>query len=134
MDYSNYDKAEQEKRKKDMIAYRNKKRYSSLFMTLASIFEIIETLIIMFILFFISAFFVFKVFGLTNQTGSKIFSALLVVIFIGGLVLGFFVYKKAISWFIKKRNLEDKLLDEVLDHYVRDKKIAKEEKEARMRR
>lgn len=131
MDYSELDKAEQEKRKKDQIEYRNKRRFSTLFLTLGSIFEIIETLIIIFAGVILSSVLIFKVFNLPTDKTSVLFSIVLIVIFIGGLVLGFFVYKKVIGWTIKKFNLQEKLNDDVVKHYVQN---PKEEQQKRQKR
>ena len=45
---------------------------------------------------------------------------------LGGLVIGFIIYKKAMGWAINKFNLKDKLLDDVTSHYI--KKDENEEK------
>lgn len=131
MDYTEYDKAEQEKRKQDQIAYRNKKKYSSMFLFIASLFEIAETFLLIFAGIIIISFFMFKVFHLSPETYSTLFSILLIVNLVGGLILGFVIYKKAIVWFIKKRHLEDKLSEEIVDHYLRDPKKEKKNKQTR---
>ena len=131
MDYTEYDKAEQEKRKQDQIAYRNKKKYSSLFLFFASLFEIAETFLLIFAGIIIISFFMFKVFHLSPETYSTLFSILLIVNLVGGLILGFVIYKKAIIWFIKKRHLEEKLSEEIVDHYLRDPKKEKKNKQTR---
>ena len=131
MDYTEYDKAEQEKRKQDQIAYRNKKKYSSLFLFIASLFEIAETFLLIFAGIIIISFFMFKVFHLSPETYSTLFSILLIVNLVGGLILGFVIYKKAIIWFIKKRHLEEKLSEEIVDHYLRDPKKEKKNKQTR---
>ena len=82
------------KRKKQQVEFRTKKRASTRFMLFCSVFEIIETVLIMFIMFVLSALIVFKVFNATGPTGQLVFQILLVVIFIGGMILGFIIYKK----------------------------------------
>ncbi|MBO4858614.1 MAG: hypothetical protein J5527_08870 [Treponema sp.] len=131
MDYSEYDKAEQEKRKQSQIEYRNKKRYSSVFIFVASIFEIVETFLLIFLGIIIISFFMFRVFHLSPESYSTLFSILLIVNLVGGLILGFKIYKKAIVWFIKKRHLEDKLSEEIVNHYLRDPKQEKKNKQTR---
>lgn len=129
MDTPDLDEEEKARRKAESVAYRNKKRYSSIFMLCASVFEILESLAIMFVMFFIAAFFIFKVFKATGPTGQVLFQVLMILIFISGLILGFLVYKKTITWVIKKYKLEDKLLDEVLLHYTK-----KDDLEEKLRR
>jgi len=115
-----YDEESKAKRKKEQIEFRNKKRTSNTFMFFGTIFEIIETMAIIVILFILLAAILFKLLGLQNsQVGLTIFEIGTIVIFIGGMILGFIIYKKAIRFAIKKFNLEDKLTDEVLNHYVK---------------
>lgn len=125
---TNYEKEEQKRRKQEIIAYRNKKRFSSFFMTMACIFEILETMVIMFALLVISVLLVYRVFHLQDRAASIAMTIALVVIFIGGLILGFFIYKKAVIFVIKKGKLEDKLSDDILDHYTRNPWKPSEEK------
>lgn len=131
MSFEELDEKVKEQRKKDAVEFRNKKNYSRLFLFLGSIFEIIETLIILILLFVIVSFVMFRVIGATGQTAQSIFSILTVVIFFGGLFLGFFVYKKTLGWVIQKFHLEDKLSKEILYHYQNK---TKEEKEEEMKR
>ena len=128
---SDLDEKVKEQRKKDAVDYRTKKKNSNLFLFCGSIFEVVETILIIMVLFIIFSFLMFRVFNATGDIGQKIFSIMTIVIFVGGLVLGFIVYKKVLGWVIEKFNLEDKLSKEVLDHY---KKRTKEEKEAELRK
>ena len=128
---SDLDEKVKEQRKKDAVDYRTKKKNSNLFLFCGSIFEVVETILIIMVLFIVFAFLMFRVFNATGDIGHKIFSIMTIVIFVGGLVLGFIVYKKVLGWVIEKFNLEDKLSKEVLDHY---KKRTKEEKEAELRK
>ncbi len=127
MDYEELDEAEREKRKQEKIKWQAKKRASTLFMICTSVFEILITLIVILLLFVLSAFLVFRVFNANGETGQLVFEILSIIIFIGGMILGYFLYKIIARASIKKFHLEDKLLDEVLLHY---KKLTKEEKEA----
>lgn len=120
MDYTEADKAEQERRKQAQIEFRNKKRYSAMFMFFACVFEIIETFIIIFVGIIVISFFMFKVFNADPEVYGTLFSILLIVDLIGGLFLGFFIYKKVITWVIKKKNIKDKLSDDIINHYFTD--------------
>ena len=131
MSFEDLDEKVKEQRKKDAVEYRNKKRYSSMFMFFASVFEIIETLVVMIVLFVLVAFIMFRVFGATGDIGQTVFSIMTIVVFFGGLFLGFFIYKRVMGWVIEKFKLEDKLSKEILDHY---RKRTKEEKEAELRK
>ena len=102
-----------------------------MFMFFASVFEIIETLIVMIVLFVLVAFLMFRVFGATGDVGQTVFSIMTIVVFFGGLILGFMIYKRTMGWVIEKFKLEDKLSKEILDHY---RKRTKEEKEAELRK
>lgn len=66
MSFEDLDEKVKQQRKKDAVEYRNKKKYSSMFMFFASVFEIIETLIVMIVLFVLVAFLMFRVFGATG--------------------------------------------------------------------
>ena len=131
MSFEDLDEKVKEQRKKDAVDYRTKKKNSNLFLFCGSIFEVVETILIIMVLFIVFSFLMFRVFNATGDIGQKIFSIMTIVIFVGGLVLGFIVYKKVLGWVIEKFNLEDKLSKEVLDHY---KKRTKEEKEAELRK
>lgn len=128
MDYTELDEEEKKRRKEQQIIWRTKKKNSGLFMFATSVFEIIVTLIIILLMFCISAFFIFRVFNAGDtKAGAVIFEILTFVSFFGGMYLGFILYKAVARWAIKKFNLEDKLMDDLLMHY---KKFTKEEKEA----
>jgi len=123
MNYADMDEETKAKRKKEQVEFRTKKRNSFNFMLLSSLFEIVETVLIMFLMFVIAAFVIFKVFKATGPTGQLVFQIILVAIFLGGLVIGFLVYKKCIRWVIKKFNMEDKLNDDILIHYFKDEEL-----------
>ncbi|MCF0242952.1 MAG: hypothetical protein HUK25_09950 [Treponema sp.] len=118
MDYRDMDEASREKLKKEQINERNKKRFSSTFMILASLFMILETVFIMFASFILGALIVFKWLNLAETNiGGTVYSIMMIFIFIGGLVTGFIIYKNAVRWSIKKFKLKDKLSYDVLNHY-----------------
>ncbi len=125
------DEESYKKRKLEQVEYRNKKRFSSIFMLVATAFEIVETIVLMLILFILMAFILLKLFNPDNPAVQIAFQISTVVIFIGGLVLGFLIYKKTIHWVIKKFNLEEKLLEDVTSHYI---KPTKDEMEAELKR
>lgn len=128
MDTRDLDDEAKEKRKREQIAFRTKKRASVRFMLFSSLFEIFETVLIMFLLFFIVSFFFFRVFNATGPTAQTVFQILLIAIFIGGMILGFIVYKKCARWYIKKFNLKDKLNEEVLIHYFKEEELGLEDR------
>jgi len=125
MDYSELDKEDQKRKKAQQIEWRTRKKNSSLFMFISSIFEIIVSLIVIVALFCISALIVFRVFNATGKVGQIVFEILTIASFIGGMIVGFVFYKIGARWAIKKFNLEDKMLEEVTVHY---RKVTKEEK------
>ena len=131
MSFEELDEKVKEQRKKDAVEYRNKKRFSNLFLFCGSLFEIVETLFIIIFLFITVSFFMFRVFGATGDIGQTVFSIMTIVVFFGGLFLGFFIYKRVMGWVIEKFKFEDKLSKEILDHY---RKRTKEEKEAELRK
>ncbi|MCR4580546.1 MAG: hypothetical protein K5681_09405 [Treponema sp.] len=115
------------KRKKEQVEYRNKKRTSNIFMLAATAFEILETLLLIILMFLIVAVILFKCFDPESQGVQIAFQVSTVVIFIGGMILGFLIYKKAVQWAIKKFHLEDILLDDVKRHYIKPTKDEMEE-------
>ena len=72
-----------------------------------------------------------SIFNPESPTIQIIFQISTIVIFIGSLVLGFLLYKKLIRWVIVKFNLKEKLMDDVIIHYI---KPSKDEMEAELRR
>lgn len=124
MDYTELDEAEQKRKKEQTIAWRETKRKSTLFMLAASFFEIVETIFIIIILFTLTSLFFFKVLNAeNNETVQIIYQIFLIVgVFIGGVILGFIVYKKVIRWVIIKFKLEDVLSEEIIYHYIKGSK------------
>lgn len=135
MNREDMDEFAYEKRKKDVVEYRVKKRNSTIFMCFASLFEVVETLIIIMLLFTFVFFLLFKVFNIQQnpQLQQMLLPALLFLIFVGGMILGFIIYKKVIRWVIKKFNMEDKLSEDVLYHY-RSKEEHKKKQEEDLQR
>ena len=126
-----YEKEEKERQKQAKIEYTKKKKFSAIFMTLACVFEIIETLIVMLLLLVGVAFLFTKVIHVEGKIYDTIMTICMIVVFFGGLVLGFIIYKKLVTFVIKKFKLEDKLIDDVIIHY---KKESKEQRVSRLKR
>lgn len=123
MDYSDFDEAELARRKKDQIEYRNKKRNSSILTFCSSLYEIVVSLVIFFVLFLLAAVIVSKT-GL--QDASNLLFYVMIALLIVSIILGFFIYKVTVRAIIKKYHLEDKILDSVLYHYKTKKEIKAE--------
>ncbi len=119
------DEKEKEKRKNDQIAYRKKQTTSNTFLLFGTIFEIVISFLFVLVYFLISAVIVYRLLNVSEETGSIIFNILLIITFIGGLVSGFWVYKRLGRWVINKWNLKEKLRDDVLNQF----KTRKEYKE-----
>lgn len=117
MDYSQLDEEERARRKAETVAYRTKKNTSRMFMVCMSIFEIVVSLAIIIVLFIAAAFVTFKLFKITGTTGQVIFEIVSIIIFIGGMILGFFAYKAFARFVIKKFKLEEKISADILEHY-----------------
>ena len=122
------DEQEKARRRKEEIEFRNKKRYSNLFLFFGSIFQIAISLLIILGLWLLFAFIFFKVIRAQNQ---YVFQGFTIIIFIGGLMLGFTIYKKLAQYIIEKKNLKEKLTNDVIKHYA---KLTKEEQEKLYRR
>ena len=126
MNMDNLNEEEKARHKQQQVAYRNKKRFSSIFLFIATIFEIIETFIIILLLIIGSIAITTRFVDVNSALFSNILGIIIIVFSLGGLVIGFIIYKKAMGWAINKFNLKDKLLDDVTSHYI--KKDENEEK------
>lgn len=129
MDYQELDEAEKERRKKDAVEFRNRKRNSNLFLFLGSLFEIVVSLIIILALFLFFLAVLSRI--LPANIFEKVYPITTLISFFGGLFLGFMVYRKLAQFIIEKYKLKDKITDEVYKHYA---KLSKEEMEAMKRR
>ena len=89
---------------------------------------IFETLLVIVGLFVFFSFLIFKVFKLPEEAARMIFQVSTIISFVGGLFLGFVIYRTCANFVIEKFNLSDKLTGEVLSHY--SKKVRMAEKEA----
>ncbi len=119
MNMDNLDEQEKARRKQQQIEYRNKKRFSSLFLFIATIFEIIETILIILVLLIGAIAITSRFVDINTPLFSNLLGVIIIVFSLGGLVLGFIIYKKAMGWAINKFNLKDKLLDDVTSHYIK---------------
>ena len=118
---------EKELLRKREIERRNKSRNSRIFLLCGSLFEIVETLAVILGLFILFSVLIFKVFNLPEEAAKTIYQYSTIVSFLGGLFLGFIIYKRCARFVIEKFHLEDKLSNEVLGHYAkRDKNAEKE--------
>lgn len=122
MNWDNLDEEEKARHRKEQIEFRNKKRFSSTFTFFATVYEIVITFAVVIALFILLSLLVFKVFAGNENITRIAYEISTVVAFIGGMILGFFVFKKTIQLVIKKFNLEAKLTDEVLMHYKKKSK------------
>ena len=127
MDMTDEEKAERLERQKKELELRAKKRNSRLFLFLGSIFEIVETLAVILLLFVFFSFLILRVFHLPEAAARTIFQFSTIVSFIGGLFLGFMIYKTCANFVIEKFNLSEKLSTEVLSHYSKRYKEAEKE-------
>lgn len=129
MDYQELDEAEKERRKKEAVEFRNKKKNSNLFLFLGSIFEIVVSLIIILGLFLFFLAVLSRI--LPANIFEKVYPITTLISFFGGLFLGFMIYRKLAQFIIEKYNLKDKITDEVYKHYA---KLSKDEMEAMKKR
>lgn len=131
MDYQEFDEAEMKKRKQDQIAWRNQKRTTNLFTFLMTIIEIVVTLAVILVLFLATAKICFTAGDANEASVQKLFLILMVVVFFLGLFLGFLLFKMIARWSIKHFKLEDKLTNEVLNHYLKTRKDIENERKAK---
>ena len=127
MDMTDEEKAERLERQKKELELRAKKRNSRLFLFIGSIFEIVETFVVITLLIVFFSFLILRVFKLPEAATTTIMQFSTVVSFIGGLFLGFMIYKNCANFVIEKFNLTDKLSDEILGHYSKRYRKAQEE-------
>lgn len=118
--FEEVDERNEAERKAQIVAYRTEKRRSSMFMVVASIGQIIVTFTIVLALFLAVAFLCFRVFGLTGDTVGNYFMALMVIVFGGGMVLGFMLYKYLLRLVIVHTDWKNKLSKDVMIHYFTD--------------
>ena len=112
-----FDEQEKERRKNDQIAYRKKQSASNTFLFFGTLLEILISFVMVFAIILFAIFICAKVLHLSDKVMSVVYQIILIGGFIGGLVLGFFIYRKLGRWVINKWNLKDKLRDDVLNQF-----------------
>lgn len=134
MDDSELTKEEYEEKKRRSIEIQKKKRFSNIFVLCASLFLIVETLIILCALM-IPLFAIFSHiiphFEDNATMIGMVFAVAQMVFFVGGLFLGFLIFRNVVNLVIRKNHWEDRLTDDVKSHYL---KKTKEEKEMELKR
>ena len=133
MEKDDLSEEEYKARKEAVIAAQKKRNFSNIFVLCASIFLIVETMIILGILMIpLFAIFSHLIPRFNNSTAiGMAFAVTQMVFFVGGLILGFMVFRKVMNYIIRHNHLEEKLTENVLSHYL---KKTKEEKEMELRR
>ena len=123
MDMQDLDEAEKARRKKEQIEWRTKKNNSNMFMIITSLVQIVFTILVIALLITIASLIMFNVMNLDGEAIQVAYPIVLIALFVIGVFFAFFFYKKLTRLVIKKMHLEDKLLDDVLEHYKIQKKI-----------
>ena len=126
MDMQDLDEAEKARRKKEQIEWRTKKNNSNMFMIITSLVQIVFTILVIALLITIASLIMFNVMNLDGEAIQVAYPIVLIALFVVGVFFAFFFYKKLTCLVIKKMHLEDKLLDDVLEHYKIQKKSDKE--------
>lgn len=129
MDNQDLEDEEKQRRKNEAVAYRNKKHTSTIFTIFATVFLIVVTFLVIAALFLLVSLFFIKVLNLNSEVVGNVFSIAIIVVFIAGMVIGFIIYKKSLRAIIKKFNLKDKLLDEIMMHYLTKEELIARENE-----
>ena len=133
MEKEDLSEEEYKARKEAVIAAQKKRNFSNIFVLCASIFLILETMIILGILMIpLFAIFSHLIPRFNNSTAiGMAFAVSQMVFFVGGLILGFMVFRKVVNYIIRHYKLQDRLTENVLSHYL---KKTKEEKAMELRR
>lgn len=121
MDQQDLDKETYERRKKEILDYRAKKRSSSTFVFLFTIYEVLISIVLFLGLFVGGSFLCRVILGEDSGIIASAFYITAIVALVGGVVGGFFIYKATAKAVIKKMHLEDKLSKDVLYHYMSKK-------------
>lgn len=129
MNMQDLDEQEKARRKKEQVEWRTKKNTSNMFMFLTTLVNIAISIVLMIVLTLAASFVLFRVFDPNSTAVQVAFPIMMIAIFIGSMILGFFLYKKVARFAIKKFKLGDKLLDDVLNHYKTKKQTLEEYRE-----
>lgn len=108
-----------EERKKAQIEFRNKRKNTRIFLIVGTLVQTIETFICVMVLFVGLMAILSRVCPNPTPSQEKFFSILTIASLIGGIVIGFKIYLSLVRWFIKKKNLEDKIEEKVLARYAK---------------
>ena len=108
------DEKERERRKNDQISYRNKQKISNLFLFIGTVCEIIISFLFV-IIFFILSVLITTI--IPESAQSIVYNILLILSFVGGIALGFFVYRALGRLIIEKSNLKTKLREDILNQF-----------------
>ena len=109
-----FDEKERERRKNDQIDYRNKQKISNLFLFIGTVCEIIISFLFV-IIFFILSVLITTI--IPESAQSIVYNILLILSFVGGIALGFFVYRALGRLIIEKSNLKTKLREDILNQF-----------------
>ena len=109
-----FDEKERERRKNDQISYRNKQKISNLFLFIGTVCEIIISFLFV-IIFFILSVLITTI--IPESAQSIVYNILLILSFVGGIALGFFVYRALGRLIIEKSNLKSKLREDILNQF-----------------
>ena len=109
-----FDEKERERRKNDQISYRNKQKISNLFLFIGTVCEIIISFLFV-IIFFILSVLITTI--IPESAQSIVYNILLILSFVGGIALGFFVYRALGRLIIEKSNLKPKLREDILNQF-----------------
>ncbi len=109
-----FDEKERERRKNDQISYRNQQKTSNLFLFIGTVCEIIISFLFV-IIFFILSVLITTI--IPESAQSIVYNILLILSFVGGIALGFFVYRALGRLIIEKGNLKPKLREDILNQF-----------------
>ena len=102
MELTDEAKAERLERQQQELERRRKVRNSRLFLFFGTVFEILETFLVIVLLIVFFSFLIVKVFKLPEEAANTIGTFSLIVSFFGGLFLGFVIYKNCANFVIEK--------------------------------
>lgn len=106
--------SEDEKRA-ELVREHDIKKTTVIFMIVATLVELLLSLICIIILLLGIGFIIYRVFGAETLAPLQLSSP---IIFIGGLVAGYCIYKRGMRFVIDRLGLKDKLKEDVYDQYL----------------
>lgn len=93
----------------------NKKMFTVLFTIISTIVNILLTLCVIVLLIILSTLVMGRILGLEDP---NVYTVVWMLSFLGGMVLGMFLFVRLTGWVIKKFNLEKKLDPKIVGKYV----------------